>query len=143
MKVFIIIPAYNEAASIGDVLRSLAPLGHRLVVVDDCSQDATAEMAQKGGAMVFSHCVNLGQGAALQTGFAYARQAGAEVIVTFDADGQHRPEDIAPLLEALENKQADVVLGSRFLGRAEGIFWLRKTLLKWMVHYTNITTGLR
>lgn len=143
MTCFILIPAYNEAQLIGEVIAGLAPLGHRMVVIDDGSRDGTAQAAQAKGAMVLRHCVNLGQGAALQTGLDYARAHGAHTVVTFDADGQHVPADITRLLEMLEAHNADVVLGSRFLGEARNIRWLRKTLLRLMVHYTNATTGLK
>jgi glycosyltransferase involved in cell wall biosynthesis len=92
---------------------------------------------------VISHSINLGQGAALQTGIEYARAIGADVIVTFDADGQHQPSDIPALLAALEREGADIALGSRFLGRAEGIHWLRKCLLKLTARATRLTLGLR
>ncbi len=144
MIVCVIIPAYNEASTIGNVLSGLQALGYRTVLVDDGSKDATAEIARKAGATVLSHCVNLGQGAALQTGIEYVRQQGiADVVVTFDADGQHQAADIPILLNALERTSADIALGSRFLGQAEGIHRLRKLLLKLMVRYTNLTTGLK
>lgn len=143
MKVFIIIPAYNEADAIGEVIYELLPLKHPIVVIDDGSQDGTADIARRHGAVVLSHCVNLGQGAALQTGIDYACRCHADVIVTFDADGQHQPSDIPLLLDTLESKGADVVLGSRFLGHAHGLHPVRKMLLRLMVHYTNFTTGLQ
>ena len=143
LNVFIIIPAYNEASVIGDVIDGLLPLAHTIVVVDDGSKDETAKAARRHGAVVLSHCTNIGQGAALQTGIEYARLCNADVVVTFDADGQHQPVDIPVLLNALERKNVDVVLGSRFLGAAHGLRRFRKMLLKLMVQYTNITAGMR
>ena len=143
MKIFVIIPAYNEGYSLGTVLSGLSPFPYTAVVIDDGSQDDTANIACSHGAVVLTHCVNLGQGAALQTGIEYARQCHADVIVTFDADGQHRAADIPFLLDALEKKDVDIVLGSRFLGEAIGIGWLRKKMLKLLVWYMNKTTGLQ
>jgi len=140
MSIYILIPAYNEAETISSVIAGLIPLGHRIVVINDASKDTTAAIARNAGATVLSHCVNLGQGAALQTGMEYARSKGAEVIITFDADGQHQPSDIARLLDALQD--ADIALGSRFLGEALGIHPVRRLVLKLMTHYTNFMTGL-
>ena len=89
------------------------------------------------------HPINLGQGAALQTGIRYALSRGAGYIVTFDADGQHRPEDIRVLLDMQVKTGADVVLGSRFLGHAENIPRLRRMLLQLAVIYTHITSGVK
>ena len=89
------------------------------------------------------HPFNLGQGAALQTGIDYALARGAEVIVTFDADGQHRVADIAGLVDALTEERADFVLGSRFLGQATDLPPLRRLLLRAATLFTRLTTGLR
>ena len=142
MKIFAIIPAYNEAGTIGDVIRSLLALNYVPVVVDDGSHDDTVAVACKAGATVLQHTVNLGQGAALQTGFEYARTHGADVMVTFDADGQYIASDIKTMIDAMEKEPLDVVLGSRFLGDPQHMPWHRKLLLKGGVIFTNITTGL-
>jgi len=112
------------------------------VVVDDGSRDATAEAAARAGADVLRHPLNLGQGAALQTGIEYALLRGAERIVTFDADGQHRPQDVAVLLNALSAENADFVLGSRFLGSAVAMPPLRRLILRAATWFTRLTTGL-
>lgn len=143
MRVCVIIPAYNEAQTLGEVIGNLLPLEYGIVVVDDGSRDGTAEIARAAGAIALKHCVNLGQGAALQTGMDYARRHKAQIIVTFDADGQHSPADIPVLLHALDMHKADIVLGSRFLGRAPGIGFFKKYLLKLAVVYTNATTGVK
>ena len=96
--VYIVVPAYNEAPAIHDVVRDLRSEFANVVVVDDGSDDATAENARGAGAIVLQHIVNRGQGAALQTGIDYSVQHGAEVVVTFDADGQHRVGDVDRLL---------------------------------------------
>jgi len=144
MKIFIIIAAYNEARAIGNVIHELLPLNHTIVVVNDGSRDDTAAIARRSGATVLTHCMNLGQGAALQTGIEYARKRRADIIVTFDADGQHLVSDIASLLSALDNENVDIVLGSRFLGKKHyGMPVMRRMLLKLGVHYTNMTTELK
>lgn len=143
VRVFILIPAYREAQVIGDVIRNLHPLKHTVVVINDGSPDNTADVARAAGAIVLTHCMNLGQGAALQTGLEYARRQRADRVVTFDADGQHSPDDVTALLHAMDEKDVDIALGSRFLGKAPGIGWLRKLILKLAVIYTNLSTGLR
>jgi glycosyltransferase involved in cell wall biosynthesis len=144
--IWVVIAAYNEAAVIGRVVAEVTRRGCVTVVVDDGSRDATGEMAGKAGAIVLRHPVNLGQGAALQTGIDYAlRQAAdfADFIVTFDADGQHRAQDIGALIAALENHDADFALGSRFLGSSTNLPLERRILLKAAVSFTRLTTGLR
>ncbi len=97
----IVIAAYNESRVIGAVVAELRAAGYPVVVVDDGSADGTAAAAASAGAIVVRHPINLGQGAALQTGIEFALEQGAETIVTFDADGQHRVADIPALCEAL------------------------------------------
>src|SRR5690348_14005578 len=99
--VWVVVPAYNEARVIPGVVSGLKQEGYQVVVVDDGSSDATAEIAAQSGAIVLSHPINLGLGAALQTGIEFALARGADLLVTFDADGQHRAADIAALLGAL------------------------------------------
>src|SRR5262245_57904066 len=99
-ETWIIVPAYNEERAIGRVIRDLQSMNWRIAVVDDGSTDTTAAVVTgaDGRAVLVRHPINLGQGAALQTGIDFALAMGAEFIVTFDADGQHRPDDIARLL---------------------------------------------
>jgi glycosyltransferase involved in cell wall biosynthesis len=113
-----------------------------VVVVDDGSADATAELAARAGAEVLRHPINLGQGAALQTGIDYALLGGASHVVTFDADGQHRAEDIAALIAALSAHDADFALGSRFRGAAVDLPPLRRLMLRAATAFTRATTGL-
>ena len=96
--VFLVVPAFNESASVGAVCARLRGRYANVVVIDDGSSDETATVARKAGAIVLRHTLNRGQGAALQTGIDYALQRGAEVIVTFDSDGQHQVEDVEALL---------------------------------------------
>jgi glycosyltransferase involved in cell wall biosynthesis len=141
--VFVVIAAYNEGAVIGDVIASLRRSYSRVIVVDDGSHDETAARARDAGALVIEHPINLGQGAALQTGLDYALKAGAAFIATFDADGQHRVEDIEVLLQALKTGEADFALGSRFLGAAVNAPLSRRLLLRAATVFTRLTTGLR
>src|SRR5262245_2236679 len=106
-SVWVVCPAFNEAPAIGRVLSDLSRTDYDVVVVDDCSCDATRHIATELDATVISHPINLGQGAALKTGIEYALAQGATYIVTFDADGQHRVGDIPRLLDALDHARAD------------------------------------
>lgn len=141
---WIVIPSFNEGAVIAQTLQSLAEWQPRIVVVDDGSVDETANEVLASGARLVRHSVNLGQGAALMTGIRFALEQGADHIVTFDADGQHRPSDIHVLLQHASTEGADVVLGTRFLDQqtSEAIPESRRLLLKLAAHYTNLTTGL-
>ena len=139
----VVIAAYNEAAMIGSVIGEVRRAGYRVVLVDDGSTDATAQAARAAGAVLIQHPFNLGQGAALQSGIDLALANGAEVIVTFDADGQHGAADISRLTDALAEENADFVLGSRFLETSSNIPPLRRVLLKAATVFTRITTGLR
>ncbi len=114
-KVFTIIPAYNEVHTIAQVITDVQKFCSDIIIVDDGSSDDTYNIAQALGVKVLRHIVNRGQGAALQTGMECALQEGADVIVHFDADGQHDPSNIAYLIEPILRNQAEVVLGSRFL----------------------------
>jgi|HubBroStandDraft_4_1064222.scaffolds.fasta_scaffold124314_3 glycosyltransferase involved in cell wall biosynthesis len=138
-NVWIVIPAHKEAATIAGVVASLRVLGyHQICVVNDGSPDQTGRLALAAGAYVLEHVVNLGQGAALQTGISYALANGAEYICTFDADGQHPAEAVSDLLYALTNSDADVALGSRFLGKASAVPPLRRLLLKAALAFTRM-----
>jgi glycosyltransferase involved in cell wall biosynthesis len=141
--IFVVVPAYNEAEAIGGVLEELRRTAATIVVVDDCSADATATIARAAGAIVLRHAVNRGQGAALQTGIRYALLRGAEIIVTFDSDGQHDAADLAALVAPIREGRAEVVLGSRFLEPRSAIPTARRLLLKLAVVFTRITSGLR
>lgn len=142
-SVWVVVPAYNEATSIGRVVTSLRSEGYNVVVVDDGSEDVTAAIARSTGATVLQHCQNLGQGGALQTGIAFCLRHGAEFICTFDADGQHHVEDIQRMWNCLIAQRLDVVLGSRFLGNSPGITALRKLLLKMALLFTWVHSGFK
>lgn len=142
-RVWIAIAAFNEAIAIVDTVTNVLKYFENVVVVDDCSNDKTGELARTAGAHTLVHPINLGQGAALQTGISYALQHGADYIVTFDADGQHDASEIVPMLMALRNDGAEVALGSRFLGKAINITWHRYMLLKAALSFTRITSRIR
>jgi len=142
-SIWIVIAAFNEAAVIEPIVSDIVGRNYSVVLVDDGSQDKTGQIALAAGATVVTHPVNLGQGAALQTGMKFAIQQGAHAIVTFDADGQHRPSDIARLVDALEQTNADYVLGSRFLGSSHGMPLRRRLLLHAAIWFTRVVTGLR
>ncbi|OGC82118.1 MAG: hypothetical protein A2V81_03140 [Candidatus Abawacabacteria bacterium RBG_16_42_10] len=115
MKTVAVIPAYNEANHIADIVQAVLPHVEEVVVIDDGSSDNTSERALAAGATVLTHVINCGAGAATQTGLSYALDNGADYVVTFDGDGQHDPKDIPGMLEFIQKEQKDVVLGSRFL----------------------------
>lgn len=139
--IWVVVPAYNEGRVLGAVVEELVARGHRVVIVDDGSTDETPAAARRAGAIVLRHAVNRGQGAALQTGIAYALRRGAEHIVTFDSDGQHAAEDVDALVAPLLAGRADVVLGSRSIGSAEGMPAIRKALLALAVVFTRVASG--
>ncbi|UVO14648.1 glycosyltransferase family 2 protein [Mycobacterium sp. SVM_VP21] len=113
--VWIIVPAFNEATVIGDVIAGIRSVFDYVVCVDDGSADDTAVAARRAGAYVVHHPVNLGQGAAIQTGVEFARrQPGARLFATFDADGQHRVADLTRMIDRLDTADLDIVIGTRF-----------------------------
>jgi polyprenyl-phospho-N-acetylgalactosaminyl synthase len=142
-SVWIVVPAHNEQRTIQRAVLALRRFYPDVVVVNDCSTDATAALARAAGAHVVTHAINLGQGAALQTGVTFALQRGAAYLVTFDADLQHRPDEIPSLLNTLTKSGVDFALGSRFLGKATNVDLPRKLVLKLAVLFTRLTTGLK
>ncbi|OIO08079.1 glycosyltransferase family 2 protein [Candidatus Falkowbacteria bacterium CG_4_10_14_0_2_um_filter_41_15] len=129
MKVFCVIPAYNEAQSIIAVINRVKPIVDELVVVDDHSSDLTFDLAQSTGISVLHHIINRGQGAALQTGNDYALSHGADIIIHFDADGQFLAEEIKDIVQPIISNQADIVFGSRFLGKKSNLPKFKKNII--------------
>lgn len=141
-RVYIVVPAYNEASAVCDVVRELRGEFRRVVVVDDGSRDATAAEAARGGAIVLRHVLNRGQGAALQTGIEFCLIRGADIIVTFDADGQHRIQDVHRMLAALESTGADLAIGSRFLDLQSNLPASRRLTLRIATRFMRLTSGV-
>ncbi|OQB44009.1 MAG: Undecaprenyl-phosphate mannosyltransferase [Parcubacteria group bacterium ADurb.Bin159] len=111
--IILVIPAYNEEKTIGEVISNVKNYADFVVVVDDGSKDRTSEIAEKEGAIVYRHCINLGLGASLITGFKIALKLKGDIIVTFDADGQHCPFDIEKVIAPILDEKAEVVIGTR------------------------------
>jgi glycosyltransferase involved in cell wall biosynthesis len=117
LDTYIIVPCYNEGGQLRTTVSELLERGYKVVVVDDGSRTSAWEMLSDLPIHFLRHGINLGQGAALQTGMEFCRRLHADAVVHFDADGQHSADDIAPFLEALND--CDIVLGSRFLQSSE------------------------
>lgn len=151
MKLSIVLPAYNEEKMLGKVLQSLPKKLDRiskiiLIVIDDGSIDDTSKIANKNKAIVINHIINNGQGAALKTGLEYIKKfIQPDIVVTFDSDGQHDPNDIKKLIAPIINKQTDIVLGSRFIKRSSSanVPMLKKIVLKAGVCFTNIISHIK
>jgi polyprenyl-phospho-N-acetylgalactosaminyl synthase len=142
--VWLVVPLYNEAQVIGDVVRTARQTFPHIVCVDDGSSDDSAAQAAAAGAVVVRHPVNLGQGAALQTGFEYALSVPTmRWVVTFDADGQHQVQDVVQMLDKARGEGLDAVFGSRFLDNRTEAGALKKLVLRMAVGYTNLTTHTR
>lgn len=140
---WVVIPLYNEATVIASVIAGLLPVFPNIVCIDDGSRDGSGAIAERAGARVVRHPINLGQGAALQTGFEYALERDAAYVVTFDADGQHRVEDAAAMLARARDEDVAIVFGSRFLDDRTDPGIMKKIVLKTAVAVTNITTRTR
>ena len=141
---WVIVPVYNEAEVIGRVIGDLTQYFTHVVCVDDGSSDKSAELAEAAGATVLRHPLNLGQGAALQTGFDYViSNPRADYAITFDADGQHLVGDALEMLELAHRKRMSVVFGSRFLDKKTKPGFKKKIVLKLAVLLTRALTGLR
>lgn len=141
---WLVIPLFNEQTVVGDVIAEAIQTFPNIVCVDDGSTDASAAIAQSAGARVVRHPVNLGQGAALQTGFDYVRlDPRTRYVVTFDADGQHRVEDALAMVQRLRSEPVDVVLGSRFLDGRSKPGRLKRFVLRLAIIFGNVTTGVK
>jgi len=142
-KIFFIIPGYNEEKSIGKVIKELKKAGYNnIVAIDDGSKDNTYQEAKKQNIFVLQHAINRGQGAALRTGTEFALKKGAEIIVHFDSDGQHRVEDLPQMLKPVLKGEVDVALGSRFLKKTKMPF-SRRVLLKGSVWIQWLFYGVK
>lgn len=142
--VAIVIPVYNEATVVGDVIRNLLQHFTTVVCVNDGSSDDSAKVIEQAGGLLVDHPINMGQGAALQTGLDFARLLPVDYFCTFDADGQHRIQDVQAMLVEIENGPYDIILGSRFLGtEAIDMPKSKRRVLKLAVWFSNLTSGLK
>jgi len=140
---WVVIPAYNEAPVIGGVVTGVRAAFPHVLVVDDASSDDTAAIARSAGAYTATHPLNLGQGAALQTGFEAALARGARHVVTFDADGQHDPADAAAMVDRAHEEDLAFVLGSRFLdGASAPVGAVKRAMLRLGAMAARARTGM-
>jgi glycosyltransferase involved in cell wall biosynthesis len=142
--VWVVVPLFNEAQVIAGVVRGLRTAFDQVVCVDDGSADDSAEQARAAGAVVLRHTLNLGQGAALQTGIEFAlRDEGMRCVVTFDADGQHQVDEARAMAARVLDGEADAVFGSRFLDSRSRPGLMKRVVLKGAVVASNLTSGLQ
>ena len=137
MKITIGIPAYNEEKNIASIITKLKKITNSIIVCDDGSSDMTSEISKNLGAVVISHKKNMGYGVAINSIFQKSKEMKSDLLVTFDADGQHRVEDIEKVVEPIKNNQADLVIGSRFLDKKSDIPNYRKIGIKVITQVTN------
>lgn len=142
MKIFIIIPCYNEAQHLVKVISEAKNYG-QVVVIDDGSTDDSYELAKNQNVVVLRHLVNRGMGAALATGHAYTLRNNADLVVDFDADGQHVAEEIPQLIQLIIEGQAEVVLGSRFLKNNQVPFFKKWLILKPAIFFQNLLLNVK
>lgn len=144
-KIFIVIPAFNEESKIGTVINGLKTAGYyNILVINDGSTDKTRKNALEAGTEVLDHMVNRGQGAALRTGIEYLRENyDPEIIVTFDADGQHQATDLANLIQPILKDEADITLGSRFISNTSSVPFVRKFILKMGILFTVFISSIK
>jgi len=140
MKVAIGIPAFNEEKNIASVIIKLKKFADTIIVCNDGSSDLTSSIAKGLGAIVIDHSKNLGYGAAIRTIFLKTRDLDVDALVTFDADGQHDVNDIPKILEPIKKKEADIVIGSRFLSKTSAVPRYRKMGIKTITELTNVST---
>jgi len=143
VKTVIGIPAFNEEKNIAKIVVELQRITDEVIVCNDGSSDLTGEIAKKLGATVINHPKNLGYGGAIGSIFSKAKEIDADVLVTFDADGQHKLEDIEHVLKPIKNNESDIVIGSRFLGDSESVPGYRKLGIKAITKISNLETDLK
>jgi len=140
---YAIIPVYNEASAVGDVIKTVKKTYKNVVCVDDGSRDNSSQAISSSGAILLRHSINLGAGAATQTGIDYAlMDPKAKYFITIDADGQHDIKDAQQMLEYLIKNNLDIVLGSRFLGTAQNISTIKRLFLKLAAMFSEGTSGV-
>jgi len=137
LKITIGIPAYNEEKNIASIITKLKKITDSIIVCDDGSSDMTSDISKNLGAIVITHKKNMGYGVAINSIFQKAKEVNSDLLVTFDADGQHRVEDIEKVVEPLKNNIADLVIGSRFLDNKSDVPNYRKIGIKVITQVTN------
>ena len=137
MKITIGIPAFNEEKHLPQILTELKEITNSIIVCDDGSTDNTSIIAKKFGAEVIKHKKNLGYGSAIKSIFQVASEINSDILVTFDADGQHRIEDINKVIQPIKDEEADIVIGSRFLNNNNDVPGYRKIGIKLITQVTN------
>lgn len=141
MKIIIGLPAYNEEKNIASIIMKLKKISDQIIVCNDGSTDLTGPIAEEMGAIVVTHPKNLGYGAAIRSLFTKFIESDADILVTFDADGQHRVEDIETVIEPIIKNEADITIGSRFLDDDNtGVPTYRKIGIKTITNLTNVGT---
>lgn len=142
MKIVIGLPAYNEEKNIATIISNLQKKSYEIIVCDDGSTDNTAYISEKMGAIVIKHERNKGYGSAIRSLFEKARDSGFDILVTFDADGQHQVEEIEKVIKPITNYESDIVIGSRFLdGNSSQVPKYRKVGIKMITNLVNSETG--
>jgi len=139
--VIIGIPAFNEEKNIGSIVAKLKQKYEKIIVCDDGSSDMTSAIASSMGANVVKHEKNMGYGSAIKTIFNEAKKIEGDVLVTFDADGQHQISEIDSMLKPISENKAEIVIGSRFLGKTKNLPTYRKIGIKTITGLTNVVTG--
>ncbi|NLA43293.1 glycosyltransferase family 2 protein [Candidatus Saccharibacteria bacterium] len=143
-NVAFIIPVYNEGSVIKKVIEDVLKECKTVVCVNDGSRDNSLDEIKKTSALYVDHPINMGQGAALQTGIEFARKLkGIDYFVTFDADGQHRISDVKDMLSTIRKEKVDMVLGSRFLGSTVNMPKIKHFILKLAIRFSNATSGVK
>ncbi|MFA7315083.1 MAG: glycosyltransferase family 2 protein [Candidatus Magasanikbacteria bacterium] len=137
-----VVPVFNEEKKIVEVVKNLKLYVDSVVVVDDKSIDNTILEAENSGAIVLKHKINLGQGAALETGHEYARKIGADYVLDFDGDGQFCVEDIIPALEKLKETDSDILFGSRFLDNRTKLPFFKRYIILPLGRFVNKLFGV-
>ena len=141
-KIAIGLPAFNEEKNIASIITQLKKKYTLIIVCDDGSSDLTSEIAKEMGAIVIRHNTNLGYGAAIRSLFLKANELNCDILVTFDSDGQHKISDIENVIKPIQNKEANIVIGSRFIGNVEGnLPTYRKLGIKAITNLVNSNTG--
>ena len=139
LKITIGIPAYNEEKNIASIITKLKKITDSIIVCDDGSSDMTSDISKNLGAIVITHKKNMGYGVAINSIFQKAKEVNSDLLVTFDADGQHRVEDIEKVVEPIKNNTADLVIGSRFLDKKSNVPNYRKIGIKVITKITNVS----